>query len=454
MENQDNNRANLHLNNCEPDINPQPDVEKVDSNQEATPQKPALSRRRFLMGVASGVSALAASACWGSEGATPTARSVPTWTPTGSISPLSPIATPGSQEVYLPYIANGGAEEVALLPEPTATTVPTPVPPPTATPVATPFPAGPPSKLGLFVGRYSPQMFDVLSTQAVTVVKTLELDPNFAADIKAKSPRTLLIGRIDLPQLSLATLDPIAAAHDFVNRLLPIAEDERRRPYFDGWEAYNEPVVGNDDEMKRLGDFEAERTRLLAARGIRSVVGNFATGSPPLEQWQYFMPAIQAVKENNGWLGLHEYGAPVIYFLSTRDNQGRYPGVSPEDSGWHTLRYRKVYNEILKPAGMVVPLIFTELGVDGLVKNDRPGPSEGRGWQDFQQYWADNGYGLWGPGAYIEQLVWFDNAMRQNDYVVGGCIFALAATAGWERYDILGPAAGVLQQYLSVHAPA
>ena len=166
------------------------------------------------------------------------------------------------------------------------------------------------------------------------------------------------------------------------------------------------------------------------------------------------MPAIQAVKENNGWLGLHEYGAPVIYFLSTRDNQGRYPGVSPEDSGWHTLRYRKVYNEILKPAGMVVPLIFTELGVDGLVKNDRPGPSEGRGWQDFQQYWADNGYGLWGPGAYIEQLVWFDNAMRQNDYVVGGCIFAMAATAGWERYDILGPAAGVLQQDLSVHAPA
>ena len=78
MENQDNNRSNLHLNNCEADINPQPDVEKVDSNQEAKPQKPALSRRRFLMGVASGVSALAASACWGSEGATPTARSVPT----------------------------------------------------------------------------------------------------------------------------------------------------------------------------------------------------------------------------------------------------------------------------------------------------------------------------------------------------------------------------------------
>ncbi len=74
------------------------------------------------------------------------------------------------------------------------------------------------------------------------------------------------------------------------------------------------------------------------------------------------------------------------------------------------------------------------------------------GWQHFQQYWGENGYGIWGPGAYVEQLVWYDEAMRQNDYVVGGCIYALAASSGWESYDILGTAA-VLQQYLSVHAP-
>jgi len=33
--------------------------------------------------------------------------------------------------------------------------------------------------------------------------------------------------------------------------------------------------------MKRLADFEAERTRLLGEQGIRSVVGNFAAGHPP-----------------------------------------------------------------------------------------------------------------------------------------------------------------------------
>lgn len=416
------------------------------------------SRRRFLQGIATGLGAVVSAACWGNDPATPTptARPVPTWTATGQpnspISPISPLGTPTANEVYLPLVANqpGEVAEV-VLPEPTATPLP---PTPTPTPAATPFPAGPPSKLGLFVARNSPQLFDLLATKAVTVVKTLELDGGFAAQIKSTSPRTLLIGRIDLPQLELNTLDPIPAAKDFVNRLMPIADDPARRAYFDGWEAYNEPVAGSDDEMKRLGDFEAERTRLLAERGLRSVVGNFATGTPALEQWKFFLPAVQAVKEHNGWLGLHEYGAPTIYFLTSRENQGRYPGVSPEDTGWHALRYRQVYQQILQPAGLVVPLIFTELGIDGHVQNDRPGPREARGWQDFQQYWSENGYGLWGPGAYVEQLVWFDNAMRQNDYVVGGCIFALAASAGWERYDILGPAAGVLQQYLSVHAPA
>jgi hypothetical protein len=306
--------------------------------------------------------------------------------------------------------------------------------------------------LGLFVARNDPQIFELLATGAITAVKTLELDANFAAQIKEWSPNTKLIGRIDLPQIQLSTVDPLPEARRFVEQLLPFADDGRRRPYFDGWESYNEPVPANREEMMRLADFEAERTRLLGERGIRSVVANFGTGQPPLELWEAFLPAMQAAKEYDGWLGLHEYSAPTIYYLSTRADQGRYPGVSPEDTGWLTLRYRHIYNQILRPAGLDIPLVMTELGVDGLVA-DRPGPPQARGWQHFQEYWAENGYGLWGPGAYVEQLVWYDQAMQQDSYVIGGCIYALAASGGWQSYDIAGPAASVLQQYLQVHAP-
>lgn len=358
----------------------------------------------------------------------------------------------------MPSVNQGDGVAAAQV-QPTATGTPTPPPPtatpapppPTPTPTTTPFPPGPPSKLGLHVGWNDPQIFDLLRTQGIAVVKTLELDGNFAREIKETSPHTRLVGRIDLPQLVFDGFDPVREARAFMETLLPIADDERRRRYYDGWEAYNEPVAGNDDEMRRLADFEAERTRLMAEYGLRSVIGNFATGGPPLEQWEHFFPALHAAREHDGWLGLHEYSAPTIYYASTREDQGRYPGVSPEDTGWLTLRYRMVYRDILEPAGLALPLVFTEMGVDGLVEN-RPGPQDARGWSHFQEYWAENGYGLWGPGAYVEQLVWYDNAMRHDDYVIGGCIYCLAATQGWESYDIRGPVANVLEQYLGVHA--
>ena len=69
----------------------------------------------------------------------------------------------------------------------------------------TPFPPGPPSKLGLFISRNDPRIFDLLRTGNVALIKTLEYDPNFAAEIKQISPKTLLVGRLDLAQLDLSS---------------------------------------------------------------------------------------------------------------------------------------------------------------------------------------------------------------------------------------------------------
>jgi len=431
---------------------PSPQDEEAVTNQlqEPAAESKLMNRRFFLGSALSGLAAYTVAACarmridippLPAPGATPTPFSF-------SSLLRQPTPTPENYDTYFPLVNNQQLPTATLTPtpttEPTLTPTPSKVPtetprpvPPTAaaTPTITPFPSGPPSKLGLFVGRNHPQIFDVLKTQAVTVIKTLELDAGFAAQIKQTSPNTKIIGRIFLPQVELANMEPIAAARAFVDKLLPIATNERRRPHFDGWEAYNEPVPVNADQMKRLSDFEAERTRLLREQGIRSVIGNFGVGQPPLELWEHFLPAMQAAQAYDGWLGLHEYAAPTIYYLSTRADQGRYPGVAPHDSGWLTLRYRKVYNEILFPAGLGIPLVMTELGVDGLV-TDRPGPQEARGWQEFQEYWRDNGYGLWGPGAYVEQLAWYDAAMQHDEYVMGGCIYAMAATAGWETYEM------------------
>jgi hypothetical protein len=284
----------------------------------------------------------------------------------------------------------------------------------------------------------------------VAVVKTLEYDSSFVAEIKQVSPDTLVVARLDLPQIDLSTLtDPEAAAREFADKLLPIATDPGRLGAIDAWEAYNEPVPSDGEQMARLARFEAERTRLLADAGVRSVIGNFGAGQPDLAMWPQFRPAIEAAIKYKGYLGLHEYSAPTMQYGTPQDPLGW--GTDPTQSGWLTLRYRKVYREYLEPNKLTLPLILTEIGIDGLVGN-RPGP-EGKGWQDFGGYWDELGMGKDTPGNYTEQLAWYDASLQQDPYVLGGAIYAAAASQGWESYEILGDG-GVepfLKQYLSVH---
>jgi len=315
--------------------------------------------------------------------------------------------------------------------------------------VATPFPPGPPSKLGLFVAYNHPQVFDLLRTGNVAVIKTLEYDPNFVREIKQISPATVLIARYTpLPTPNLADWSPLEAARQFADLLLPIASEPRRLASIDAWEAYNEPVVHNAEQMAGLAAFEAERTRLLAAADVRSCVGNFSTGRPPLELWPSFFPALRALQEHGGYLGLHEYSAPYIWFAS--GSHQLQSGGDEGDEGWLTLRYRKVYRDYLQPAGLEVPLVLTEVGVDGQVGN-RPGPA-GRGWQDFESFWlAEGKMTTTAAGFYVEQLAWYDAELRQDGYVRGAAVFTLAGPRGWESFEMLGEAADIMQQYLSVH---
>jgi len=383
-----------------------------------------LSRRDFLRGVAGATLAALASAC---------RRSVPEPVPTAT-----PLATTTAEtQTFLPLV---GGE--AQTPTPMATVDPAPVgsPTPVPTPTPTPFPPGPPSKLGLFIIRPHAQIYDLMRTGNVALVKTIEHDPVFLSEIKALSPKALFVGRVLMPQVELSTMHPENEARRVVDLLLPVAGDPRRMEVFDAWEGYNEPVASDVDQMKRLVDLEAERVRLLAGYGIRSVIGNFSAGRPPLEHWPHFRPALEAAREYGGYLGLHEYSAPLMQF-----------GVEG-DVGWLTLRYRKVYRQHLIPAGLELPLVITECGIDGTVGSSRPGPN-GQGWQHFVEYWAELGLGSDGAGNYIEQLAWYDSELAKDDYVVGAAIFAINATEDWRTYDILGEAADILERYLAVHPP-
>ena len=380
-------------------------------------------------------------AAWKTPSAT-AAMATATARPTGAAT-----STPSPTETASP--APTGAASPTTEAEPLADAGETsPVEQPTPTPSPTPYPPGPPSKLGLFITRNDSQVLEVIKVGKPPLIKTLELDPNFAKGIKTFAPASILIGRIALDQMNLDA-EPLALARQFVDALLPVAGDAGRMPYFDAWEAYNEPIADTPDKMKRLADFEAERARLLAPYAVKSVVGNFATGHPPLELWPQFDAALASIREFGGYLGLHEYSAPIMQYGSGALQQNN--GADQGDEGWLTLRYRKVYRNYLTPMGYGnIPLLITECGVDGLV-GGRPGPPEARGWKDFIDTWLVSGLRDDPPGVYMDQLIWYDKELRKDDYVKGAAIFVAGASPGWESYDILGRTAELLQQYLEVH---
>ena len=288
------------------------------------------------------------------------------------------------------------------------------------------------------ITHHHPQILELVRTGNVAVIRTLSQDADFLGRLKALSPHTLFVGRPMVGQIDLGKVEPRIKARWLVDQLLPLAAAPGFREIVDAWEGYNEPVAVDADQMKRLAELESERVQLLAREGIRSVVGNFGTGHPALELWPHFFPAVEAAREHKGYLGLHEYSAPTMQF-----------GTHAGGEGWLTLRYRKVYREHLIPARLGVGLVITECGIDGIVRG-RPGP-EGEGWKDFVAYWGKQGMGADGPGNYIEQLAWYDSELMQDDYVVGAAIFTMTTTRQWQSYEILGQAASILQQYLSVH---
>ncbi len=307
----------------------------------------------------------------------------------------------------------------------------TKTPKPTATPTPSwpePLASPPPSKIGIHVQwNTSPDIMEYIRRMKPRVVKSVG-DFGFFEELKRESPQTIIVARVD-GSVSMAG-DPVAAAQAFVNAHLA---EYQANPLVDYWEGLNEP--GIKDKMDWYAAFEAERVRQMAAHGFKCAIGSFSTGVPEWEEMAQFLPAIQVAKQYGGVLSLHEYDAPTM----DRSVGAGLPGQpNYADRGALTLRYRWWYEDYLKPRGLVIPLIITETGVDGLVAN-RPGPTKAKGWQSFASYWRETGLGGDATATYLQQLAWYDSELRKDDYVLGCTVF----TAGpmnedWRSYDITG----------------
>ncbi len=351
--------------------------------------------------------------------------------PTATPSPTPSATTTPGETGWRFYVPFAGGAQVTVMPTPTSgpTGEPTPLPSPTPTPtVPWPEPLSEPSrsKLGLHVQwNNSPDIMEFVRRMLPAVIKSLD-DLGFVAEVKEASPQTVVVARLTHAQPMDG--DPEAMARAFVATHLATY---LQHPAVDYWEGYNEPDVKG--RMAWYARFEAERVRAMAEHGLKAAIGAFSAGVPEFEEFEEFLPAVRAAKEHGGILTLHEYDAPVLDRAVGAGLPGR---PNHADRGALALRYRWWYEELLIPRGLVIPLVISEAGVDGLVAN-RPGPTNAHGWRDFWGYWAETGLGGNPLEVYLRQLDWYDRELQKDDYVIGWAVFTVGAmNPDWKSYDL------------------
>jgi hypothetical protein len=292
-----------------------------------------------------------------------------------------------------------------------------------------------PTKLGPHVLRDAPNLADYLKTKTGVV--------KFVGEW-GRAPQVpegvLVIGRrhqgdYDAQHQKGTGKTPREAAQQFVQDQLPTYQSNSFIKY---WEGHNEPVWSTAEGMAWYAQFEIERMQMMADLGFKCVIGNFASGAPDLALWPAFFPAFEAAQKHQAILGLHEYSCPWMWWMTGKHQLD--PGADEGDEGWTTLRYRKIYRQHLIPNGYAnVPLVITECGIDPLVNPKPPNAGGGGTWKHLGAYWAAQDNEPDKADFYFRQLVWYDEELQKDAYVVGATVFTWGSFGPpWSDFDVAG----------------
>lgn len=179
------------------------------------------------------------------------------------------------------------------------------------------------------------------------------------------------------------------------------------RPAPNIWvEGANEIKLDGYGDAIWYGDVEARRSILLAARGLRAVIGNFATGNPTPELFATFMASY---REHGGLtdvlVGLHEYGTITV------------PAAS---DGHNLLRHR-----MLRQYAPGFRWAITECGLDQVQVGGQ---------------WVGGGWRAPGSGiserAYWDYMHAFDAELERDADVVCAAVFTYGDTGRWKDYEM------------------
>lgn len=221
-------------------------------------------------------------------------------------------------------------------------------------------------------------------------------------------PGALVIGRvIDERGWTLGQGDPGSSAAWYFDHVVGPALD--RNPHVAAWEGPNEPIFTDGERMRWYGAFLYEFARLVAARGRRAVIGNWAVGWPLADPgtrqvplWWHYQHALRAVRDHGALLGRHGYG--------------------PLDD-FYALRHR-LDNEHFAALGFPdLPVVITECGCD-----------DAGGYRPWREYYGS------AADYWREWCQPFADKLAADRYVIGAALFTLGTGSAdaWRAFDVAG----------------
>jgi hypothetical protein len=201
-----------------------------------------------------------------------------------------------------------------------------------------------------------------------------------------------------------------------------------------------------------VGFWREVRTILLKQDGFEPIAMNWATGNMLGED---FIKYLAGSLETYTYLGFHEYDWPTMWRI-------HWQNIMEKDEGgmWLALRYRRVMDEVRKVYGDKHTVIITECGMtQGVTGGEDVGP-----WHiptiSPEQVDAIKGVmrllredprfevkididriGMDQPipeEIYWESLVWYNDELMMDDYMMAALLFVVGAIAPWESFEHLG----------------
>jgi hypothetical protein len=233
--------------------------------------------------------------------------------------------------------------------------------------------------------------------------------------VKEASEETITVARVGptrAPEAVDVGGDPVQKAAWMMDQHMPHWWYEQ--DVVDYWEVLNENKPPTIAGHVWLAEFFIAAMDIAEANGYRLALFSYSTGVPQWHEWEAIVETgvFARAKDGGHALALHEYDWPVIDRLWGEPTEDLPPY---EDRGVLAGRYRHLYRDFLIPRDEVVPLVITECGLDPVVNLQVEAPD----WREW----------------YVEDMIWYDTKLREDDYVVGAAMFSLGAFAQWKRYD-------------------